>query len=399
MDISYKQRDQCYQKGLLCLVIFMLFLFAQKASADTAQLGNPDFVLDEIQRLLTGYRQTILGYARTLFMGLASVSLALGIIKHILSGDSNLGSVFIILVRWILFVSVFMWLMGGMDGKGVFLPNIITQSFFELGEKLTGSLAKPGDVLVSGVKLCAELWDAARKHGWVETFVAGLNCIVLMLIFSMLSTFLTVALIEMYIVVCGGSILLGFAGLENTRDIAMGYLKYCVAVGIKVLIIMVIASMAMTIVSEWVKNLTAPDPKSFFEAMAFLTGGTGTLALAAYFVPNIAQSAVSGTSIGGSVLGAVAAAVGAAKMVKAGYNKVTGKDKQGGTSTRKPPLPQTTKPQPKKPPNVALPVPQGGSGPNGGGSAPGGGSTSSTGSNYVSPPSTTGTTSGAGQSG
>lgn len=311
MNIADNQKKHWRLKFLLALVVFAFFLFAREAFAGVKQTGNPDLILDGIEALIKGKTLEILRYARSLFWHLSLLSLAIGVIRHILSGDSNLGSIAAILVKWILFVGVFMWLMGGRTGTGDFLPYVILDSFTELGEKITNAQTKPGAILIAGVDVCGNLLSAAKKHGMVQSIIASLNCIVLMVIFAMLSTFITVALIEMYVVICGGSILLGFAGFENTRDIAMSYLKYAVAVGVKILIVMIIASMTIELVTEWGSKLDA-SAEGFFATTSFLTGGASTLALAAYFVPNIAQSAVSGSSIGGSLPGAVKAAAGLA---------------------------------------------------------------------------------------
>ena len=65
----------------------------------------------------------------------------------------------------------------------------------EAGKFIAGQEVAPDDLLVAGIRLSGTM---------------------------------AVALIEMYLVICGGAILVGFGGFEYTRDIALSYLLYSV---------------------------------------------------------------------------------------------------------------------------------------------------------------------------
>lgn len=306
----------CASMLFWCFVIIAFLFFAQESLAASKQVGNPDYILTDMIKLVKGKTDEILGYGRTLFMGLSLLSLSVSLVRHIMSGESNLGSVFVLLAKWILFTSFFLFLMGGARTGGQFLPTVITDSFMKLGETITGATASPAGVLTAGVKLCGDLYDTARSHGWIATITAGISCVGIMIMFGMLAAFIATASLEMYIAICSGAVLMGFAGLENTRDIAMGYIKYAVSVGVKLLTIMLIASLAQTTVTEWGEQLAAANVSAgeFFRKLSFLSGGVSTLMLAAYQVPGIAQAAVSGSSVSAGLPGAskVAKSVGSA---------------------------------------------------------------------------------------
>jgi ABC-type bacteriocin/lantibiotic exporter with double-glycine peptidase domain len=50
-----------------------------------------------------------------LFVALATLSLAMGLARSILSGESNIGSVAAQLTKWIIYVGLFMWIMSSTD--------------------------------------------------------------------------------------------------------------------------------------------------------------------------------------------------------------------------------------------------------------------------------------------
>lgn len=283
---------------LLMLTLLLAFFVGMAYAGEKPAMGDPDLVVVELKEILNGKTSVILGYARSLFLGLATISLAMGIINQVLDGSSDLGNVAILLTRWILFVGFFWFVMGG--GGEFFIPHLITESFQKIGEKLVGSEVMPGDILRQGMNIFGSMMSAAQKYGWGDQIVAGFSGIVLMSVFAALAGILAAALIEMYLVICGGSILLGFAGFEATREIAFTYLRYSVSIGAKILVITLIASTAVDITGNWAKNLEAPATvKEFFAILSYLFCGTLTLATAAAIVPKVVQGMLLGNSGGG----------------------------------------------------------------------------------------------------
>ena len=268
------------------------FLLSGTGWADN--MANPNYVIEEMRDIVSGYTPKLLRYARNLFVSLATISLAIGMIQMILSGESNLGSVAAHLTRWIVYVGFFMWVMGG---QAFFIPHLVVESFVEAATEISGSQIMPGDVLEYGISIFGSLMATAHAMGWKEVIVAGLSGIVLILVFAVLAAIIACTLIEMYIVVCGGSILLGFAGVEFTRDIAISYLKYSVSVGVKLLTIMIIAAVARDMCGKWAASLGAIGDGEFFAVVGYLLGGSVTLTLSAFMIPNIAQGIISGTSL------------------------------------------------------------------------------------------------------
>lgn len=298
--IVCKNRIMTRRSLVFLLVAFLLLVFFASIVYAEPAMGDPDFVVNELKKILDNKLDLILKYARSLFLGLATLSLAMGIINQILGGESNLGSVAILLARWIIFVGFF-WLVMGGGSESFFIPNIVVKSFQKLGENLVGAEIMPTNILRRGMNIFGSMMKAAQQYGWGDMIVAGFSGIVLMGVFTTLAGLLAVALIEMYLVICGGSILLGFAGFEQTREIAFTYLRYSVSIGAKILVITLIASVAIDLTGNWAENLKSPATVTeYFAIIGYLLCGTQTLALTAAMVPKVVQGMLLGTVSGGS---------------------------------------------------------------------------------------------------
>ena len=59
--------------------------------------------LEFVENFTSSIGDKLLGYARSLFVALATLSLALGLGKIILSGESNIGSVAAHVAKWIIY--------------------------------------------------------------------------------------------------------------------------------------------------------------------------------------------------------------------------------------------------------------------------------------------------------
>ncbi|MBR1602085.1 MAG: hypothetical protein IJ667_01430, partial [Synergistaceae bacterium] len=91
-------------RKILLLVILILILGSAAFGADY----TIDTALDFAQKFTgSDAMETVFTYARSLFIGLATLSLAFGLIRMLLNGESNLGTVFSLLTRWILYVGIF----------------------------------------------------------------------------------------------------------------------------------------------------------------------------------------------------------------------------------------------------------------------------------------------------
>lgn len=265
----------------------------------TAYAATPgtNATLEFVEGFTSGITGQLLSFARKLFIGLATLSLAMGLGKMILSGESNIGSVAAHIAKCSIYIGIFSWIMSD-SGAATFLPKLIVNSFMEAGRSIAGQDVAPDDLLVAGIRLYGTMVERGWNAGWGDFIGIMLIGIVILVVVAMLAGTMAVALIEMHLVICGGSILLGFGGFEYTRDIALSYLRYSVSVGIKLLMIMIVYALANALLIDWEASFsTATDMATLITAAGQILGGTICIFMAARIVPSMAQSVVSGAAL------------------------------------------------------------------------------------------------------
>lgn len=304
-----KQRIALLLVTCFCLLSFVTVAYAADQSGLT-KLAGPNMTLKYAEKKMQQVGDKLLAFARSLFFGLSVLSLAYGLYRSVLSGESNLGSIVAHFAKWMIYVGFFVWIMSSMDSV-FFLPKIIVNSFMEAGKSIAGKDIGPDDLLVNGLNMYGKMMEAGWKSTWGD--FAGIMIIggVVLVVLGMLAAIMAVTLIEMHLVICGGAILLGFAGFEQTREVAFGYIRYSISAGAKILMTMIVYVIAEELLQLWWEALDSVSDFSIILTLSgTILGGTMALLAAARMVPSMAQSMVNGAISGFGHEQLAAAAVG-----------------------------------------------------------------------------------------
>ncbi|MBR1672104.1 MAG: P-type conjugative transfer protein TrbL [Fretibacterium sp.] len=284
------------RRGVLLILITAALLSVTAAWAAATTSYGIDSTLDYVQNFTkagSGMMETVLRYARNLFIGLATLSLALGLIRMLLNGESNLGTVAAHLAKWILYTGVFSWIMSH-D-----VPQTIINSFVAIGGRVGGqdSIA-PDNILSAGIRMYGSLVEKGWNAGWGDFIGVTLLGVIILVVIAMIAGTFALALIEMHLVICGGAVLLGFGGFDYTRNIAMSYLRYVISVGVKLLMVMALYGLANSAIPNWESSFSAAtDMTALITAAGQILGGVICIYMAVRHIPDIAQSVVNRASM------------------------------------------------------------------------------------------------------
>ena len=140
------------------------------------------------------------------------------LIKHILSG----GFVYLMIVN------AFSWM------------NAVVKSFSTIGAAVTGLPAlSPQTVLQLGANMAGTIFDAPANASMMTNIelaiVQSVAAFFVLLSFVVTAAMLILTLIEAYLVVGGGVILLGLGANRFTAPAAEGYFGYVIRVGVRLL--------------------------------------------------------------------------------------------------------------------------------------------------------------------
>ncbi|MGD9924372.1 MAG: P-type conjugative transfer protein TrbL [Variibacter sp.] len=274
--------------GRFVLSIATLLLIASPALAqDGSLLTNLE---NEVVTAARGWETTILQAARSLFWILAGIEIGIAAIWLALQAAS-LDTWFSELVRRILFIGLFAFMLE----QGPSFAKAVVDSLFQIGAG--GGAASPANVFNAGLKVASALSSKAQFGLFQDNalaIAAVFAMIVVVVAFALVAAIFVAVMVEMYVGLLAGMIMLGLGGSSFTKDFAVRYLIYAFSVGMKLMALVMIARIG----SEVLVNLAnSPSTGDQFLSTLAIAGISVVVFMIAMYVPNIIQGVVQGASV------------------------------------------------------------------------------------------------------
>ena len=169
--------------------------------------------------------------------------------------------------------------------------------------------------------------------------ITGLTGLLTVLAFTLVAVQLMVTLIESYVIIGGGMLMLGFTGSRWTLPFGEKYFGYAVSTGIKLFTLYLIVGQGQNVANAIIHALHATNNGNGPGPIDFLGAGASSLAYGAmgYMVPAMAGSMMNGSpslslgsmaSAGGGMLGSmIGAGAMAGSTIMSGLGAATSFDK------------------------------------------------------------------------
>lgn len=356
-----KKNDQVYLRFAFAVLIAFAIPDSAFAYGPALQPGTVfDGITNTFKNSSAGWMNSAQGYAQHLFFGLAGIEFAWAAGQLLLKkGELNdmIASVFLKVLGIGFFYSLLMmaptWLPQIMDsfgqaGAGVSSSGgsaamLSPSAIFDQGLGVAGTMVSAMNSANSGNLSLGNVVSSggASIGGFLfGAIVTGLSGLITIIAFTIVAVQLMVTLIESYVVIGGGMLMLGFLGSRWTLPFGEKYFGYAVSTGIKLFTLYLIVGEGQNVANQIIHTLTAggatPGPVDFMGA------GASSLAYGAmgYMVPAMAGSmmngspslsmgnmAAAGGGIAGSMIGAAAtigsAALSGASAAIGAFNKTT----------------------------------------------------------------------------
>jgi len=240
--------------------------------------------------------------------------------------NADLQEFLVDLLRMVMFVGFFLALILNAD----IWSDALIKGFLWAGQKLVPAqdMANIGadSILTRGVSLGNEIISA--DTGFVLKILYALAAIFVIVIYAIIAGMVLLTFAEMYIVTAAGVILLGFAGgVGWTDEYAKRYLTYCISVGAKLYVMLLVVGLGEVFVSNWVAAQDVSQVAQLLSIVAILI----LMQMLVMMIPGIVQGIINGTSIGGGPsITAAGAMMGGAAAGAAVASKVLGAGKAAG---------------------------------------------------------------------
>jgi type IV secretion system protein TrbL len=261
-------------------------------------LAQEGSVLMSLQSQITtaakGWETTVMDAARSLFWILATIEIGIAAVWLAIQ-SASLDSWFAELVRRIMFVGFFAFVLA----QGPTFAKAVVDSLFQIGAG--GGTASPADVFNAGLAVATKMSEKVQFGLFEDNALAisaAFAMVVTIIAFSLVAAIFVSVMVEMYIGLLAGMIMLGLGGSSFTKDFAVRYLVYAFSVGMKLMALVMISRIG----SELLIGLAnQPDIGDQFQTALAIAGIAVVVFIIAMYVPNIMQGVVQGASVSGGM--------------------------------------------------------------------------------------------------
>lgn len=283
-------------RGRVSTILVAVIAFIALAVPAVAQQGQ---VLTELENQVStaarGWETTVIDAAKSLFWILAGIEVGIAAVWLAIQAAS-LDSWFAELVRRIMFIGFFAFVLM----QGPTFAKAVVDSLFQIGAG--GGAASPADIFDAGIRVASQMSQQA-KFGVFEdnalAIAATLAMGIVVICFSLVAAIFVSVMVEMYVGLLAGMMMLGLGGSSFTKDFAVRYLVYAFGVGMKLMALVMIAKIGSNVLLGLAQAPTA-ESDQFITTLA-IAGVSVVVFIIAMYVPNIIQGVVQGASVSGGM--------------------------------------------------------------------------------------------------
>lgn len=282
---------QKLKPGLVLIVAIGLIAVAHPALAQ--QDGS---VLTTLENSVTtaakGWQTNVMQAAKSLFWILAGIEVGLAAVWLAIQ-TATLDAWFAEMVRRVMFIGFFAFVLD----QGFPFAKAVVDSLYQIGAG--GGSASPADVFNAGLKVASAMSQNAQFGLFQDNALAIASVfamVIVVIAFSLVAAIFVAVMVEMYVGLLAGMIMLGLGGSSFTKDFAIRYLVYAFSVGMKLMALVMIAKIGSDALLN-LANQTGTGNDAFVGTLAI--GGISVVVfIISMYVPNIVQGVVQGVSVG-----------------------------------------------------------------------------------------------------
>jgi type IV secretion system protein TrbL len=304
--------DERGNSGKLLTILFFAAAFAAVFAAGGAWAAVPDAA--PVDSFISAGRSAADGVAAmaydaavNLFWTLALIQLAWSMIQLALRGGWTMAHITSLLVKEMMFIGFFYWLLTQGNpslGDGATLTGMFARGLRFLGGTAAGGAPNPinpASFLFTCLESLHKLTNAAFQLGVYNAVWAVVPYALTLVSFCFAAAFAVVYLLEYYVVLPAGIILLGLGGTEWTKRFATNYVRVLISVGFKLLCLQIVLTAAQIHVAAAgaaFDNVSDLAADGFFQNAFKFAGFSAVIFLSVKTIPQTAANMVRGAFFG-----------------------------------------------------------------------------------------------------
>ncbi|MGI2002067.1 P-type conjugative transfer protein TrbL [Shewanella frigidimarina] len=293
-------------------LIFLVVLFIPNVHAQgVPDSGAINELLGTFEAAAGQWPSILRQYATYLFWSLVLISWTWSFFWMAFK-EPNITELIVEFTRRSLLVGFFFWLL--MDGT--WIAAKIVEGFQFLGYALSGTSINPSSIFDIGYSLASTIIQKISFTDLGDSLafiIAGLG---ILICFAFITLEMILVIIQYYIFLNLGVIMMGFLGHEWSREYGINYFRLMLGIGVKFLSMQMIVDLSMRMMNGWLQTseLTWTQVLLILPCVIIIWGLVRE-------VPQLAQSLISGAdkTTGDSMAGAMQAAATAAAVAAGAY--------------------------------------------------------------------------------
>ena len=246
-----------------------------------------DTIVEDFRTAVQAARPALLGIAASTFGVLAVIEIALSAIVWTLreSGPERILSALVLKLAWLAFA------FGLIASFGVWFPPVI-DGFHQAGQAVAPGVVSPGDVLGLGVQLSTSMingfFDGVGLMDLSFNLVAtailvALSALIVEVMYAVIAASVVVVLVESFIALAAGALVLGFAAFRGTANLADRFVAYVFNLGIRLFSLFLLVGIGFNVAQGWLPLIQGGTDD--VAAMLAVLGGSLTFMLLVVVIP------------------------------------------------------------------------------------------------------------------
>ena len=254
-----------------------------------------DTIVEDFRDAADNARPALLAIARGTFGVLAVIEIALSGLTWTLraEGPYKVLTGLVVKLGWLAFA------FGLIATFDVWFPPVIN-GFLAAGQSASPGTFSPGEVLGLGVEISTSMVGAMFEDLSIldvdgptltNIVLVAIAALVMEVLFAVIAGMVVLVLVESFLVLACGSLVLGFAAFRGTASLADRFVAYVFSVGIKLFVLFLLVSVGMDVADGWLPIIES-NPGTVAPMLAVL-GGAITFALLVIVLPSKAASSLT----------------------------------------------------------------------------------------------------------
>jgi len=290
--------------GIALFLASFLFFAAPKACAAEVANNSLDKIVTLYRDKASSWETALRNYALTLFFLLAAIEFGVSAIRLAIRG-SDASEWLAELVNQVLFLGFFLALLNNSSAWAKAIVDSFRTAANQAAISSGGSSnLAPSDIFDTGLSIASKVADQTSLFSPASSLGLIVCALVILISFALIAAFLIVILVESYVVISAGVLLMGFGGSRFTKDYAVRTMTYAVSVGAKLFVLQLLIALGQQIFQSLSQSFEAKTTDIFV-----VVGSAIVMLAIVKIVPEMIQALINGASVGSSPLLSSAAAI------------------------------------------------------------------------------------------